>query len=69
MSRISLVALVLLAGLFAANASYAYSLQQADSFLVNYNVPAALVALLKPVYINYSGIEYVVMYNGTTLIL
>jgi len=34
--------------------------------LVNYNVPAALVALLKPVYINYSGIEYVVMYNATT---
>ncbi|MEM3482786.1 MAG: hypothetical protein QW091_01095 [Candidatus Micrarchaeaceae archaeon] len=45
--------------------SHAYSLTQLNTLLVRYNVSPSLIASLKLVYINYSGVEYAVLYNNT----
>ncbi|MEM3781391.1 MAG: hypothetical protein QXT43_00310 [Candidatus Micrarchaeaceae archaeon] len=64
LAAFALLGLALL--LVCSNYSNAYSTSQLNSLLVRYNVSLALIASLKPVYINYSGIEYIVLYNNTT---
>ncbi|MGC8629003.1 MAG: hypothetical protein ACP5T4_02220 [Candidatus Micrarchaeia archaeon] len=56
--------LIMASGLLGVYAG-SFSVQQADSLLINYNVPASLIAALQPVYLNYSGNEYMVLYKGT----
>ncbi|MGC8676161.1 MAG: hypothetical protein ACP5T3_01415 [Candidatus Micrarchaeia archaeon] len=43
-----------------------YSSTELNTLLVQYNISPSLIASLKPVYMNFSGTEYVVLYNGTT---
>ncbi|MGC9037721.1 MAG: hypothetical protein ACP5IK_03375 [Candidatus Micrarchaeia archaeon] len=43
----------------------AYSSTQLNTLLVSYNISPGLIAQLTPVYLNVSGVEYILLYNHT----
>ncbi len=52
-------------GIVILGYAHAYSTLQISSLLSYYNVPSSLESSLTPVYLNVSGEQYVVLYNGS----